>query len=387
MSHKDPRMVILSTHVQYFNNLPGFGTGENVAAFLQGKNIPFIFIKHSLYGDNNSRVEHVYGYKLIITKSGFSHLPFMLRSFQDFVITLSVINKIGKAPVFIGINPFNAFLGLMLKKIGKVDRVIFYTAEYTLHRFSNTVLNRIYLSIDRYCARNSDEVWNPSTRILEMRKKVKDQAEKQLFVPHTPSGQIPTKIKVSKIQKLVLVGTLSRKIISFDLIFDAMQKIVALRPYLKLVIVGSGTDEGWIKSRIKDFKLSGNVTLTGYQQHDVVLRTIRKCDLGLAIYSGLETWTYYGDSMKARDYLASGLPVIMTDTCSTADDIKRHELGYLIKTSNQLYDVVNKLCDDNEIYIKLQQNIRNYNKQISLENILTKSSLFQSFLTAGKQAQ
>ena len=297
-------MMILSTHVQYFNDQPGFGTGENIAAFLKKKSIPFVFIKHSLYGDHNSRVEYVYGNKFEITQHGSSHLPFILRSFQDFIITFSVIKIIDNAQIFIGINCLNAIIGLVLKKIGMVDKVIFYTAEYSVNRFRNKILNRLYLFMDSYCARNSDEVWNPSTRIMEVRKKSKNNRAKQLFVPNTPSVKKIAKIKFSKMHKLVLVGTLTRKIVDFDLIFNALQKIVVLHPYITLVIIGSGGDIEWVKSRITDYKLSHNVKLLGYQKHDIVLKSIRKCNLGLAIYSGLESWTYYGDSMKARDYLA-----------------------------------------------------------------------------------
>jgi glycosyltransferase involved in cell wall biosynthesis len=377
-------MVIISTHVQYFNEKPGFGTGENIAEYLHGKNIPLVFIKHSLYGDQNSRIEYISDKTPEIITMGIKRLPFIVRCIQDFIVSFFVINKINTLPIFVGINTFNAFIGLVLRKFGKVDKVIFYTAEYSLNRFNNKLFNKLYLSMDRYCARYSNEVWNPSTRIMEVRRKTKYHAAKQLFVPNTPSGQKPTTYKYTKIRKMILVGTLSRKAINFDLIFHTLQKLIVLHPYLRLFIVGSGPDELWIKSRIKDFNLTHNVVLLGYQTHDIVLKTIRKCDLGLAIYSGLESWTYYGDSMKIRDYLACGVPVVMTDTCSTADDIRNQKVGYIIKTSYQLYQVVNKLCNKKELYIKLQRNIRFYNKHVTLENILKKSSILHSVLIEKK---
>ena len=341
----------------------------------------FTFIKHSLYGDHNSRIEYIYPHKSEINRYGISHLPFVVRCFQDFIISFFVINKINDVPIFIGINTLNAFIGLVLKKLGKVDKVIFYTAEYSLNRFNNKLLNSFYLFLDGYCARNSDEVWSPSTRIVELRMKMKNHAIKQLFVPNTPLEQKPAKIKLSKLQNIILVGTLSRKIINFDLIFDALRKIIILYPNFRLIIIGSGDDVSWVIDKIKDLELSRNIKLLGYKNHNIVLDTIKKCDLGLAIYSGLESWTYYGDSMKVRDYLACGIPVIMTDACSTADDVRKQKVGYVINSSNQLYSVINNLCNHNEKYIKLQQNVRRYNKQVSLENILMESALLQTCLT------
>ena len=47
---------------------------------------------------------------------------------------------------------------------------ILYTPHYSPKRFSNNIVNKIYHFIDKICVLNSDEVWNVSSRIHDVRK-------------------------------------------------------------------------------------------------------------------------------------------------------------------------------------------------------------------------
>src|SRR5690606_6446004 len=77
-----------------------------------------------------------------------------------------------KKPVdlYVGVDNFNAFWGVILKKLGWVKEVVYYTIDYVPVRFQNPVLNDVYHWMDKFCVRNADVVWNVSPRIAEGRE-------------------------------------------------------------------------------------------------------------------------------------------------------------------------------------------------------------------------
>ena len=56
-----------------------------------------------------------------------------------------------------------------MKTLGWVDKVVFYTIDFTPRRFKNKILNNFYLLIDKWCVKFADEVWNLSERMFEAR--------------------------------------------------------------------------------------------------------------------------------------------------------------------------------------------------------------------------
>ena len=48
--------------------------------------------------------------------------------------------------LFIGFNPLNAFAGIVLKKLGKVKKVVYYTIDYFTKRFENKLLKLLKIS-------------------------------------------------------------------------------------------------------------------------------------------------------------------------------------------------------------------------------------------------
>jgi len=127
------RSVVIATHV--FSP----GTSQALRDYLLREGKDVLFIGHPLFGN-------------------------------VFTWTLGAFDTIGqvvkankKFDLYVGSNNLNAFVGIILRKIRLVKKVIFFTPDYSRQRFKNKLLNNFYRWLDYYCLKNADLVWNSST--------------------------------------------------------------------------------------------------------------------------------------------------------------------------------------------------------------------------------
>src|ERR1035441_6592787 len=88
---------------------------------------------------------------------------------------------------------------------------------------------------------------------------------------------------------------------------DAMAGILERYPRTGLLVVGAGSLEESLRSRIASTPYRDHVLLYGDMPHAVTLRATLECDLLL------RTTLYDGDSVSVREALYIGTPVIATD--------------------------------------------------------------------------
>lgn len=371
------KTVFISSHTLFSKTGDDiYGTGSSIADFLSDKNIQYIYIKHPIYGGLKTkadcflkRKEFTYESKSVNSTS----LP--LKSLQELIITLRIIFSHYERPViFIGIDPLNAFFGWIAKKLGKVERLVFYTADYTPSRFDNKMLNFIYHYIDRWMLKKVDEVWNVSTRITDLRKKQGVPDTRNYFVPNSPPFHKIKRLNVDKINKHELVFvTTSAKSTDFSVIFQAIKILFQKYPDIKLRVIGLDNWEDQFKEEITKLGINNNILFSGRMPHENLLKVFCKASVGLALYTNIFSWTYYSDSMKARDYLACGLPVIMTDISSTAQDIKKADAGFVIElASNELLKAIDRLFTDGKYYSYLRNNAIKLARKYDIYRILEK---------------
>ncbi|HUD20158.1 MAG TPA: glycosyltransferase [Patescibacteria group bacterium] len=326
-------MLVIASHIQYSSDgKPGHGTGEILASFMEQHKRLFMFIKHPLYFGSRSRIEYFDGKSQHVKILGFSRLPLVIRVFQDFIITYRSLRNTRTIPdYFIGVDPLNALYGILLRRLGLTKIVIFYTADYALQRFQNPITNSIYHAIDRTCLRYCDEVWNVSSRMVKLRKSQGVSENRNYFVPNIPLMRLHNLNTRKDNNSVILVSTLSKENIDFDATIRAMSFVTKKNSKMNLAIIGSGKDENELRADVKALGLDKYVHFAGAMLHKDVMKVISRSLVGLSIYKGASPWTWWGDSMKTREYLACGIPVIMTNACSTADDIRQKNVGFIVK--------------------------------------------------------
>ena len=156
---------------------------------------------------------------------------------------------------------------------------------------------------------------------------------------------------------MVIVSHLSKSL-NLEPILKAIKLIAKKNPTLKLNIIGTGPEEDRFRYVVKKLKIEKNIKFLGQLDHKEVIEVVSKSFLGFAIYTDANSWNYYGDSMKAREYIAGGTPVVINNIPSTADDVKKYRAGKVLKkvSSREIAAFVSKCISNKKYYNELQGN-------------------------------
>lgn len=276
--------------------------------------------------------------KLVKKHNAFAwKLPDILLYLKDAFYTLfySFIHD-QRFNYYIGSDGFDAFIGLLLKKLGKVDEVILFTIDFTKNRFKNPILNFLYYYFDKTCLENCKIIWNLSAKMAEGRDEYFQKKEGEF----KPQIVVPLGIWFDRIPKLefkdkerfrmVFMGHLIEKQ-GMDLVIESLPKIIKKIPKVQLVIIGTGAHEENLKKLTRKLKLEKYVKFLGYiQNHEDVEKEIAKSVLAIAMYKlDPESFTYFADPGKIKNYLAAGTPVILTNVPPIAKDIQKAECAII----------------------------------------------------------
>lgn len=342
------------------------GPSFKLEEYLKGKVNSLIFIGHpfSFAKDTRSFIRIYRKGKLVLEKKFIrwrgSEFVFYLK---DLLLTFWWYLKYGKEnDYFVGVNNFNVFSGILLSLFTKVGKIIFYTIDYIPKRFDNKFLNYLYHFLDRLAVKKSHRVWNLSTIMVEEREKRGVNSEyrkKQIVVPI--GTDIPNKpLALSKISryKIVHLGHLLKKQ-GVELLVAAMKDVVKKVPSAHLLIIGGGPLEEKLKKDVEYLKLEKSIKFTGFiKKFSDVQKFLRDSAIAVAPYvDDGSTYTRYTDPGKPKDYMASGLPVVITKVPQVAWEIEKNKSGIAIEYKKEkLVEALIKLLKDDKLWNYFRKN-------------------------------
>jgi len=292
--------------------------------------------------------------------------------------TLLQVIKAGKRfDLYVGSNNLNAFMGILLKRMGLVKKVVFFTPDYSHQRFKNRLLNNFYHGLDYYCLKKADLVWNSSTvmpvdPIMQEREKrgvPQKYRGKQIQVS---DGTDPVeRLSFDKINRYEVgfVGHL-KKGMGVELLIDAFPEITRQVPEAKLLIIGSGPIEEKLRLRARD----SNIEFTGFMG-DIfqVYKRLSRCAIGMAPYEE-NTISQYSDPGKVKVYLSVGLPMVITKVPRVAFEIDREKCGIAINHDRkELIGAVVRLLKDETLLKEYRNNTARLAETYSWDRIFERA--------------
>ena len=354
------------------------GPMDDLEGYLKDKVKTLMFIGHPFYYTKEIRSFyrlHNYGKLIKENKAKTWKLPEFCMYLKDVIYTLFWIIKSKKRfNLFFGADPLNAFTGILFKKIKRINIVVFYTIDYIPHRFKNRILNMLYHRLDTYCVRHSDQIWNLSRRMAEerVRKGIFDDG-KQIVVPIGIHYSRIKRLPIEQINRkqVVYLGHL-RKGQGLELILNALPKVIEKTPNVKLVIIGSGPLEKKLKTLSNELMIEENIEFKGFiEDHQNVEEILTRCAIGLAPYeTNPDSYTQYTDPSKPKQYLACGLPLIITRVPQIAEKIEKNCMGIVINYSeDELSEAVIKLLTDDKTYETYRKNAIKFASSLDLNSI------------------
>lgn len=358
------------------------GPAHALEKYLKGRVDSLVFIQHPFYycQKRNSRYTRYEKGKEVRDKKTINwRLAGILYYFKDVFYTLWWLLFSPKCDLYIGVDNLNAFCGLILKRLGKIKKVIFYTIDYIPRRFRNRLLNNIYHFFDSYCVKESDCVWNLSSIMVTEREKrgvSQRYRAKQITVPiGTDLNMPPLPIREIERYTIVYMGHLLEKQ-GVELLIESLSSLLKNFPQIRLVIIGGGPLESQLRQRVEELGLSAYVEFTGFiEDHREIQERLRKYALGIAPYvDDEETYTRYTDPGKPKVYMATGLPVIITKVPKVAFEIEQRGAGLAINyDQGDLIRAVKRFLLDNALYEKSRQAAIQFARECSWEEIFSQA--------------
>lgn len=307
---------------------------------------------------------------------------------KDVLFTLWYLRKNSPSRgfrIYVGVDNLNAYTGLLLKRLGVVERVIYYVIDYAPQRFSNRFGQWLYQEVDKRCCYGSDAVWNVSASMEEARKEARIDANRC-----APQLEVPLGNRYSEIQKLALekkdpnlivfLGSLTREQ-GLDRAIQAMPEMKRRLPNARLRIIGDGPECASLRNLAVEKGVSDAVEFMGFVEDDTeAARLAAEGAVGIAPYvQTTDTYKRLADPGKVKIYLAAGLPVIITRVPRIAGLIETREAGVIIEpNAGSLTDAVNAILSSPEKLRRLRANASELGKEYDWDTVFDRA-LEQTF--------
>lgn len=325
------------------------------------------------YKLKNKFYEPFYKLLRIINPEDGTNIIFKIRDLVS-VVHVGLASK-EKLDYFVGLESINTFGGIILRKLGKVDKVIYYVSDYSPSRYNNKLFNDLYLFLDRFCCYNSDFIWDVSLAMQPARIKAGLDGERSAPVIHVPNALFPNYIKHLKEDKLidqsiVFMGSLGLEN-GPDLAIEAMPSVLRKYPKASLHVIGGGRDLARLKDLAKENGIEDKVKFYGMIPSDLeMLSILRKFYIGLAPYKQiLGSVRMFGDSLKLRYYMASGIPVITTPVPPLGKELEGKGSALIVSDDpKSLSKAIIELLSNKEKYKKLRSNAILYGSTNTWDN-------------------
>jgi glycosyltransferase involved in cell wall biosynthesis len=363
------------------------GPAFKLEEYLVERNIPLlIFIGHPFsYAEDTRSFLRIYKEGRLILEKKFIYWggPDFGFYVKDLLLTVLwgvfYVRYTRKIDYFVGVDNLNAFAGYVLQKLGIVKSIIFYTIDYIPIRFENKILNSIYHFLDSFAVKKSDKVWNLSSIMTDQREKRGMERKykfKQIQVPigtDLSSNPLPFS-KIDK-YKIVFMGHL-RKGQGVDLLINAMEEVIREIPKAHLMIIGGGPLESKYRRMVKQKKLEKHIIFSGFIKDFLDVKKLLS-DAAVAVAPYVDdstTYTRYTDPGKPKDYIANGIPVIITKVPQVAFEIEKNKCGFAIDyDKKQLVDTLIKVLSNSKLQSDMRFNAVKMAKRYTWEKIFSKA--------------
>ena len=144
-----------------------------------------------------------------------------------------------------------------------------------------------------------------------------------------------------------------------QLAIEAIQLVKREIHDIRLIVIGTGSYENELKSLVCKLGLNSQIEFLGYvKNHSNVLDILAQSDIGIAPYvPSKESITTYADPAKIKEYLGSGLAVIVTRVPMFASEISKRRAGITINYSHEeLAKAIIALLKDEKLLLAHKKN-------------------------------
>jgi glycosyltransferase involved in cell wall biosynthesis len=296
-----------------------------------------------------------------------------------------------KINLFIGVECINAICGIIFRKLGFIDKVVYYIFDWAPDRYKNPLMNWVYITLDKFATYHSDYTWNITYAIADARRNIlnytKGRMSPQLYVPYSVEFKKDYVLPDSMIDNKLIIysGGLIREN-GPDLLLKAYRIVMKTHPESRLLIIGGGNIEQEMGDYIKKNNMGDNVEITGYiPNEEDIIKLQCKGAIGVAPYPMIKgSRKPFGDVIKIRMYFACGLVTVSTPIPPVSKEIKNEGLGITTKNDSpeEISEALCFLLENKKNLFEYRKNVIKKAKSSSWNNTYS-SALKQMGIEAG----
>ena len=316
-------------------------------------------------------------------KSGFSHHEFVVSSqgirriwkkldpiitvpilcwIWDIILTIYwIILSKKRYHTCVAAGCVNVVTAILLKKLGIVKIVIFYSIDFVPKRFNNSILNLLYRLVDNFAFIEADITWCLTNRMLTERTRLVGSfrsTKRDIIIPIGIDATLPP-FDEAKIKRytMVFTGVLLEKQ-GLQIVIPALRPLQAKYPDIRLRIVGDGPFLGELRKLTEKFNVEHLVDFCGLiTDRGQLAERVGTAAVGLAPYAPTsDSFTWYADPTKPKDYMSLGIPVIITEVPEIASKIHQSGAGQLVSYDvEDISDAIDRFLGDDEYWRNARQ--------------------------------
>jgi glycosyltransferase involved in cell wall biosynthesis len=342
---------------------PKGGVEEELLDFLKDKVKTIVYISHPfkeahLPSLRSEALVYRDGALVERIKAPLIKGPAVLFYVKDIIATVWFIARLRlRFDLFVGVDNLNALSGYILKKIGRVKKLIFYVIDYSPKRFENSLMNVVYHRVDFLACYKADSIWNLSDAMMDMRKARGINIKKcapSITVPHGNRFNSIMRRNIQEIarHRIAYFGQL-REEHGADTIIDLFGMVKKEIADASLLVIGTGDRERFMRERAKELGVRDAINFTGFiDDHRECEELLATSAIGLAPYpESSSSYKYFSDPGKIKAYLACGLPIVMTRVPPIATQVEAKKAGFIVNDNiEQMKDAILALLKDDALY-------------------------------------
>jgi glycosyltransferase involved in cell wall biosynthesis len=339
--------IIVVSHATMHATEPVFGPAHNVVEFLESRGDDVVFVLHPLTGRGPSRYRHTRaGAECCdgVWPSSPTFAPF--RYLVELGRNVHLLSTGSKPAVLV--DPLNHLAWTVARAFRATARPsVFYGVDYAENRFRNRLANAAYHAVDRLAARTATSVWSVSGPLHRVRSTQGVATARNHLVPNAPEFEESSvkPLEARQAGSLALIGNFEEGYDTASLI-EALGRLAREVPGLRLVVIGAGSSLTSFLDALAASGLSGVANPRGMLSHATAMEVLSGCRVGLAPYGTGDPWHGFRDSLKIREYLALGLPVVTTGGHWLAEVVSEAGAGTIAGTATELVDAIHPLLTD-----------------------------------------
>lgn len=283
--------------------------------------------------------------------------------------------------IFFGTPNILVLIGIFLRKIGLIKKVVFYQIDYTPVRYKNSLINNIYYLIDKYVCYRSDEVWALTKQMIVCKTKDRGWNIRKINYRTVPTGNNSDKLKKLKNSepsgnRIIYYGGIYKNK-GAELFIPIAQSLIKRNfKNFKIECIGGGEVEN-LRKEIKTNHLGKYFLVHGQiENQKTVEEIIQKGSIAIAPYFSEDknNFSYFSDPGKVKMYLGCGLPVVITDVPPVAKDIiAAKKVGVVVKYhADDFARAIIRLLSDKQRLRQLKARTKKLGQEFSWENIFNK---------------